>query len=224
MNYDQKGKLCLDKTIKLSREIINGEKEIVNPSITINRELGEAKTFCMDNNAIEVPIEHIGLAELAYKFATKTFFTKKINENGEEEVVFEALPKGAYISDFLDSCTPDVLAWPVKDGQPYKFDYHNTNKVYREDFTKYDKIYSKSLFDCGERAYTLSGVMDCVMQEYIKHAQENNIDIYKDKTEFWFGEFSNFINKLYNLQAQAENTVSFPKLENESCIEDEECQ
>jgi len=221
MNNYEKGKICLDKSIELSRKIINGDEEI-NPYIHINRELGEAKTFNIGNSSIEIAIEHIGLAELAYRKAVSSFYSTKIAGDGNEEKIFEELEPNDYISNFIDNCTTDTLAWYKKGSENFKFDYHNTNKVYRQDFTNYNKEFSIANHFCDERAIVLSSTMDCAMQEYLKIAKENGIDI--DKQDLWFKEIANYSNKISNLQHDTEDNFSQIFQNNIEYPAQEQCQ
>lgn len=108
--------ISLDKSIKISRRIINEDYEVPD-SIEIIKEFGAMDRFKFSNSNIELPIEHIGLAVLSFNNASDQFTFKKLDVNSEtgkmtETRVFESLVgTNLHVSDFLSSLAPNALNW-----------------------------------------------------------------------------------------------------------------
>ena len=185
-------KISLDRSISLTREIMNGDKG-VNKYININKFCGEMQSFnftaCSSSKPIS--IEHIGLAEMAYNQAVSIFQTT-IAKKGEEPVkVFEPLIEGSHLSDYIKNCQADTLAWYRQGDKSMSMDYAwGESRVLRQDLTKFQKFHDKNVEACSEREAVIVGVMDCAMQEYLQQAQENGVEV--NKSDFWYKELDAF--------------------------------
>lgn len=157
MQTFKKGKVSLDKTIALSKQIVKGE---IEPSdvIQVTKFCGEPVSFNFKNfkNEHNFSIEHIGLAQLLYEKAIDQF-TTTVSHGQSEEKVFEVLPQGVHIADVFQNCDPDIFAWyksKSESGDPLKFSTRfDGTIVTNTDLNKYEKTLS---FETeGENACTV---------------------------------------------------------------------
>ena len=91
--------ICLDRTIGVTRDIMNGEIELPE-YIKVNKVLGGMSSFSMGYSKVELPIEHIGLAYLVAQAARQQFTVTCTACGCETTVPFE--PKNdrpVYCSD-----------------------------------------------------------------------------------------------------------------------------
>ncbi len=119
-------KICLDKSIYLTRAIMN--KKIQVPSFVnlIRDGLGNINSFKFVDSKVEMPIEHLGLGVLAYKGAVDQYIVTRVgidSNTGEKCEIreFEKLEgTSSHIANFLVSLEPDVLNWYSDDNGALK--------------------------------------------------------------------------------------------------------
>ncbi|MBR1984661.1 MAG: hypothetical protein IKA31_02885 [Clostridia bacterium] len=160
-------RICLDKTIRLTRDVMNEDAEIPK-GVNVYYELGGMKSFRMDNSQVRIPIEHIGLGILALEQARSQFAVKVVNQDRSSYERFELVnhDQGYYIADFLQTVDPSALNW-YKDSnnQPLQMQYINSS-VMRQDLTKMKEC--KALNEEGEdiREITVREAYRSALSEY----------------------------------------------------------
>lgn len=142
MQTFKKGKINLDKTIALSKQIVKGE---IEPSevLEITTFCGEPVSFNFKTFKAEhrFPIEHIGLAQLLYEKAVDQF-TTTVSHGKNEEKVFEVLPQGVHVSDVFQQCDPDIFTWyksKSDNSTPLKFSTRFDGTFVNQDLNKFEK-------------------------------------------------------------------------------------
>ena len=134
--------ISLDKSIVASRSILNGERPCYNDVVVEEKPYGVGRFKFSSTAKTFISAEHIGLAQLAYEQATKSFTTTMIKDDGTFETVFEPLQEGGHISDFLQECNPDTLTWyQTAKGHPVRFSVNGNNEVERLNTGYYTKSY-----------------------------------------------------------------------------------
>ena len=203
-------KIGLDKTIALTREIMNGNAQ-VNKYININKQFGEMVSFNFTacSSSKPIPIEHIGLAEMAYNQAVSVFSTTVVNKGEEPKTVFEPLTEGSNLSNFIDNCQQDTLAWYKQGDKNLSMNYAwGESKVLRYDLTKFQRFYDKHTEACSDREATIVGVMDCAMKEYLTQAEANGVEV--DQSKFWYSELDAFCQKHHDLLTRTQEAFPAP--------------
>ncbi len=149
--------ICLDRTIGVTRDIMNGEIELPE-YIRVNKVLGGMSSFSMGYSKVELPIEHIGLAYLVGQAARKQFTVKTQGSDGKFFDRFELVNQDYdyYIADCLRNVSPDALNWYTrKDGSTMDMPYVNS-QVLREIVTGHTqcKVTNEQGQDLRELAIT----------------------------------------------------------------------
>lgn len=173
-------KVCLDKTINLTRAIMNRD---VNVPSFIEVETGFVgmDRFRFVNSKTELPIENIGLAILSYKNAVEQFsFTKvDIDEQTGEKIstpVFDPLiSTGSYISDFLQTISPDALNWYFNANGMMKLNYIN-GKVQFSNPSDYKQCKSYSEEGLDIREQTVREAYSQAVKGYVAETLESSDD------------------------------------------------
>ena len=168
-----KNLISLDKSIRVSRDILNGERACSDNIFMSGSVFGVGEFKFIDSpKGASISAEHVGLAQLVYEYAIKSFYTTVAKPDGSTERIFEPLPKGSHISDFLKDCNPDIFAWySASDGSPLKFSLNDRCEVERADLTDYTKDCSHGCVGC-ERFEAVNQALNCATNEYIANLAE----------------------------------------------------
>ena len=165
--------ISLDKSIIVSRDILNGEYDY-NPDIEFVNHIDSVGSFKFFSSPRPyfISCEHVGLAQMAYEQASRSFHTIVANPDGTKQKFFEPLPQGAHISDFLKQCNPDTLTWyQNKYGKPLRFGYDESEEVARPRAVGLEKSYFAATGDenfINERVEAVAQALDCATKEYVK--------------------------------------------------------
>lgn len=169
-------KICLDKTIRTTREIMN--EDIALPEgIRVEKILGGMSSFRLGYSATKLPIEHIGFAYLALEAARDSFSMKVKGEKGNEYRTFELVKhnEGHYIANFLQSVNPDSLNWyENQNGEQLKMEYVSS-QVMRPVLTGYTQTKAEDEQGVDTR--------ETVLREAYKTALGEYVETYLDLTE-----------------------------------------
>lgn len=206
-------KICLDKTVRTTRDIMNEEMSIPE-GIRVEKVLGGMNTFRVGYSPIKLPIEHIGFATLALESARDSFSMKVKNEKGNEYRTFELVrhDEGHYIANFLQNVNADSLNWyQDKDGEQLKMSYVSS-QVMRPDLTRYTQ--TKAQNEQGEdlRETVLREAYKTALGEYVETYLElteapNNQYVQEGVVEFVNEENAVFENALLELKEQSLQTI-----------------
>ena len=211
--------IYLDKTISLTRAMIN--KDMGIPSfIKVVKELGAIRRFSFVNSRVEMPIEHLGLAVLAYKNAVEQYSVTRVekeNATGKIEETSEFDPligTGCYIADFLQSMSPDVLNWYSKDGNILEIKQIG-NKVIHANLSNYNqcKVYN----DEGEdlRQLAVEEAYSQAVKGYVSNALSNiknsgDVESVSSLHDFMAEDSTKFSDALGNLELESVRLVLNP--------------
>lgn len=169
-------KICLDKTVRTTREIMNEDISIPE-GIRVEKILGGMSSFRLGYSSTKLPIEHIGLASLALESARDGFSMKVKNDQGKEYRTFELVRhnEGHYIANFLQNVNPDSLNWyENKDGEELKMEYVSS-QVMRPDLTRFSQ--TKTQDEQG------TDLRETVLREAYKTALGEYVETYLELTE-----------------------------------------
>lgn len=167
--------ICLDKTVRLTREIMNGDVELPE-YIKVEKVLGGMSSFSFGYSKVKLPIEHIGLGYLASEAARREFSMKVKGEKGEY-TSFELVrqEQGAYIANFLNAVNPDALNWYQNtSGEQMRMEYVGSI-VLRDHLNHY--IPCKTTDEQGV------DLRELTLQEAYKSALGEYVETYLDYTE-----------------------------------------
>ena len=168
-------RICLDKTVRLTREIMNGNVELPE-YIKVEKILGAMSSFRFGNSKVSLPIEHIGLGYLASEAARREFSMKVKGSTGEY-TTFELVrqEEGSYIANFLKAVCPDVLNWYQNAaGEQMKMEYVGST-VLRDHLNRY--VPCKTVDEQGV------DLRELTLQEAYKSALGEYVETYLDYTE-----------------------------------------
>lgn len=179
-------KICLDKTVNLTRGVMN--REMTPPDyVKVFDFCGEMHAFKFVDSKVQLPIEHLGLAMLSYNNAIKQYC---IIECGRDEktgeqtrtLKFEPLiGTDSHISDFLTSISPEALNWYSGSDGAYKMEYLGGSVQYKnpKDFNQ-----CKVFNDKGEdlRELTITEAYRQAVRGYVA----NTVDGMKDDGDMEF--------------------------------------
>ena len=202
-------KICLDKTIRTTREIMN--EDIALPEgIRVEKVLGGMSSFRIGYSATKLPIEHIGFAYLALETARDGFSMKVKGEKGNEYRTFELVRhnEGHYIANFLQAVNPDSLNWyENQDGEQLKMEYVSS-QVMRPDLTKYTQTKAQDEQGVDTRETVLREAYKTALGEYVETYLElteapNNKYVQQGVVEFVNEENAVFETSLAALKEQS---------------------
>ncbi len=212
-------KVCLDKTLSLTRGIMN--KDVQVPSyMQVTTELGAMDRFNFVNSNVEMPIEHIGLATVSYQKAVEQFTVTKVQEDeqtGEktETLQFERLVgTGTHIADFLGTLSPDVLNWYHNKNGMLKMQYReNIVPCYNSKDYEQCKAYDRDGVDLRETAVReayMQAMKGYVLQEIDTMGEETDVEFLENLHAFVEEDVSVFNEGMEQLKTEAEKFVLDP--------------
>ena len=204
--------ICLDKTVRLTREIMNGDVELPE-YIKVQKVLGGMSSFSFGYSKVSLPIEHIGLGYLAAEAARREFLMKVKGETSEYDK-FELVrqEEGAYIANFLNNVRPDTLNWYQNaSGEQMQMEYVG-GTVLRDHLNHF--IQCKTTDDQGVdlRELTLREAYKSAMGEYVEtyldytEAADNPV-VQEGVVDFVNSDTAVFDQNLAMLKAQSLTTI-----------------
>jgi len=170
-------RICLDKTIALSRDIMN-EKAQLPENVQVQTILGAKYSFNFQGSDVLLPIDHIGLAVLSYEATKEGFTVTRREPDGSETKDYEPIQheQGIYLSDFVSSISPNTLNWYKRtNGEEMHLTYVGSN-VIREQTQGYEQC--KSLGENGEdyRVMAITEGFKAGLNEYCAETIAENIN------------------------------------------------
>lgn len=204
--------ICLDKTVRLTREIMNGDVELPE-YIKVDKVLGGMSSFKFGNSKVSLPIEHIGLGYLASEAARREF-SMKVKGSAGEFTSFELVrqEQGAYIANFLNAVNPDTLNWYQNAaGKQMKMEYVGST-VLRDHLNHYIQCKTTDEQDVDLRELTLQEAYKSALGEYVETyleytEAENNPVVQEGVVEFVNNDTAVFNQKLEELRVQSLKTI-----------------
>lgn len=219
--------ICLDKTISLTKAIMKRTQEVPK-SITIHRGVDpKYSSFNFVNSKTAMPIEHLGLAVLSYNNAVEQYKVTRVdNSNGEktETKEFENLENtGSYISNFLDTMSPDALNWYENKGNVLDFTFYK-NRVSHQDLYHFDQC--KAINEKGEdiREQVVREAYTEAVKEYVCESVNNSqdgemLENMDNLNDFVTKDTINFEVRMQELKSQADKLI--PNQEQNDFVQDE---